>query len=365
MVTKLLKKVVPAPLRPPVRRAVLFLIPPLQRQLRRTWRRWLKRRVRDRFRVWRKQLKSLNLEGPKDICLHVWIYLGLYIWCMRRGDRAVEAGNQIHLINPLRSYTGAPLRTLHLFEELRNHAEVFLWVPSEHKVPQEITQRYPVKQIAPWRLEFPKNGTLVVVSPQSLGPWVRYARLRRIILVHNSSNMTPARFRQRLWHISNGGRRKVEIVYASEQTKKSVGDYPGLVEPSLIDIDTFVPSPSGPSDPASGAGGAFTVGRLSSDKPHKHHADDPELYRRLIEHGCRVRIMGPSPSLKAQLSGSESVELVPMFAQEAHLFLQGLDCFFYRTSEGLSEPSGRVVTEALACGLRVVCHESGGYAEII
>jgi hypothetical protein len=79
---------------------------------------------------------------------------------------------------------------------------------------------------------------------------------------------------------------------------------------------------------------------LSSDKPHKHHADDPELYRRLVENGCRIRIMGPSPSLEAQLDGSESVELLLPLAQEAHLFLQGLDCFFYRTSEEYHEAWG-------------------------
>ncbi len=45
--------------------------------------------------------------------------------------------------------------------------------------------------------------------------------------------------------------------------------------------------------------------------------------------------------------------------------MQGLDCFFYRTSEEWLEPSGRVVTEAMACGLPVVCHQSGDYAEII
>jgi glycosyltransferase involved in cell wall biosynthesis len=61
----------------------------------------------------------------------------------------------------------------------------------------------------------------------------------------------------------------------------------------------------------------------------------------------------------------ESVTLLPAYAQEAHLFLQGLDCFFYRTSEKYLEPSARVVTEAMACGLPVVCHKSGGYAEWI
>jgi len=45
--------------------------------------------------------------------------------------------------------------------------------------------------------------------------------------------------------------------------------------------------------------------------------------------------------------------------------LQGLDCFFYRTSENYLEPSGRVITEAMACGLPIVCHKRGGYIEWI
>ena len=156
----------------------------------------------------------------------------------------------------------------------------------------------------------------------------------------------------------------MEVMYASELTKRSAGNYPGYVQPSLIDLERFVPAPS-KNRPSHSTSTPFTIGRLSSDIPYKHHPEDAALYRRLVEEGCRVRIMGPSPSLEAQLGGLKSVELLPMGAQEAPLFLQGLDCFFYRTSEEWLEPWGRIVPEAMACGLAVVCHNRGGYAEAI
>ena len=45
-------------------------------------------------------------------------------------------------------------------------------------------------------------------------------------------------------------------------------------------------------------------------------------------------------------------------------FLHGLDAYFYRTSTWV-EPWGRVVIEAMACGLPVLVHRAGGYAQVV
>jgi glycosyltransferase involved in cell wall biosynthesis len=108
----------------------------------------------------------------------------------------------------------------------------------------------------------------------------------------------------------------------------------------------------------------FTVGRLSRDDDHKHHREDALLYRRLAQSGCRVRIMGGT-CLSRALDGVPNVELLPEGAETTTAFLRSLDCFIYRTAETWFEAFGRVIFEAMASGLPVVCANRGGYTDYL
>jgi glycosyltransferase involved in cell wall biosynthesis len=264
----------------------------------------------------------------------------------------------IHLINPLwDALGGSELRTLGLYDELKDRAEVNLW--TRYQPDPRLDGRYAIRRIVPRRLEFPKTGTFIFVGAYvQVGRWVHLTAPRRIILVYNTPD--AARLQRLMGTLSRRGTRAVELVYASELVRRTVG-LGGVVHPSPIDLARFVPADGIRSGTVSHR---FTVGRLSRDVPEKHHADDLRLYRRLAELGCRVRVMGGT-CLAPQAGATDSVELLSVGAEEPEAFLRGLDCFFYRTAECLTESFGRVVLEAMACGLPVVCHARGGYAEVI
>jgi glycosyltransferase involved in cell wall biosynthesis len=263
----------------------------------------------------------------------------------------------IHLINPLwNAAGGSEARTLELYRELQARARVTLW--SEFEPDARLVGRYPIRRVRARRLGFPLTGTFVFLGVyRQAGKWVHLARPRRVILVYNTPD--PDLFERQFRRLSRFGTRAVEVVYASRWLQRSAGR-PGVVHPSPIDLDRF--RPAAPRHQAEGR--PFVVGRLSRDIPEKHHPADPALYRCLASTGVRVRVMG-GKSLEPTIGSVEGIELLPECGQDPVDFLRSLDCFVYRTADRLTEAFGRVVIEAMACGLPVVCHQHGGYTEVI
>ena len=261
----------------------------------------------------------------------------------------------IHLINPLWDLNGgSEWRTLALYDQLKAHCRLTLW--SEAEPDPRIPAAYPIRRIDPAAGDFPRGGTIILIGAYfRIGPWLDQIRPDRLILIYNTAERSHLDCTlPRLIPLAPEG---VEIVYASEKLRRATG-LPGCVQASLIDLERFVPA-------SRRAKAVFTVGRLSRPHHTKHHWRDPALYWRLAWRGCRIRIMGPDPGWTDRVLDHPGITLIEAGSMPAEEFLQSLDCFLYRTSPRWVEPSGRVVVEAMACGLPVVCHRSGGYSEYI
>lgn len=241
-----------------------------------------------------------------------------------------------------------------LYRLLRERAKVRIW--SEHEPDPAFAASLPIERVGVDG-SYPRGGTLVVVGPYfELGDWVRKAGARRAILVYNV--FEPQFLVQRRAQLAACGADRVELVFTSHIIAGSVS-LGGRVETSWIDLERFRPAAREPGRP-------FTVGRLSRDVVEKHHPGDPRLYRRLARDGMTVRVLGGTCLREGFGRRLPSrVELLPARQVPAEEFLRGLDCFYYRLPNECIEPGGRVVAEAMCCGLPVVATYRGGYREWI
>ncbi|MEO8133013.1 MAG: glycosyltransferase [Betaproteobacteria bacterium] len=260
----------------------------------------------------------------------------------------------MHLVNPLWDpQGGVDRRTIDTWNTLRGSSHAQLW--TEYQPAAAFAAAYPLRRIQPLRLSMPYHGTIVFVGVYfRIGHWIRLARPERVVVIYNTDQ--PDRLQKNLRRIAGCGR-QAEVVVASHALNRRLGVRLPILE-SPVDLSRFA-AVDGP--PVSRP---FTVGRLSRDDERKHHAEDPELYRRLAAAGCRVRIMGGTVLTRA-LAGIENIELLPEGAEDAGVFLRSLDCFVYRTSQLWFEGFGRVVCEAMASGLPVVGARLGGYTDYL
>ena len=263
----------------------------------------------------------------------------------------------IHIFNGFQNPTGgSELEALSLHGLLRREREVHLWATSS-RVSRDLMRRFPIRRISLPRRQVPHSGTFIFVGAHwrnKLWPYL-IAKPSRLIYVYNTFHPKVVGLTS---HMPRAlGWPQTEYVLISEFQKELLGlAAPVQVHPSPIDIQAFAPRPHA-------RGERVVIGRMSRDAPDKHDPHDLTLYRELAAAGCTVRLQGAT-CIGAALAGASHIEIAPEGRLPAAAFLQGLDIFYYRSGVHV-ETFGRVVFEAMACALPVVCHAHGGYAESI
>jgi glycosyltransferase involved in cell wall biosynthesis len=262
--------------------------------------------------------------------------------------------SEVHLINPLRNqFGGSEMLALAYAQEFAPKCTVRLW--SEYDVAPAISECVSVSPLS--SASYPRAGTLCFVGCYfKVGEWVRRSHPRRLIVIVNTPDVLGVH--AFLSHLRDAGLPGPELVFASGWLRDAVG-IGGRIDFSTISSALFSAKPVFDSR-------RFTVGRLSRDVLGKHHPEDVKLYDELSAAGITVRLMGAGTLYGAMSQKPPAgVELIPEGAEPAKDFLLSLQCFLYRTHPAWTEPHGRVVTEAMATGIPVVCENRGGYTEFI
>ena len=265
-----------------------------------------------------------------------------------------------HIICALGGSGGTEHRALAVYDLLSAHAQVQLW--SVDAPPPHYSKRYPIRRIDTAKGLHPGSGHLIFVGAYyDYGLWLDRTSPSRITISVNTrlTDGLVARLAQ-LEDIPS--RHTLDFTFPSRMFRDLTG-LSGQIEYPLVDTNRFRPSGF-----KMHSGRALVIGRHSRDHRTKFHPNDPALFRTLSSQGHRLRIKGGtllSDALGRDLDDGR-IELLPESKDDIVEFLEGLDCYLYRTHPHFIETGGAVILEAMSMGLPVVAFRQRlGVAELI